>query len=134
METAVIYSFKKGLAGNESCGFSFEFQDNWKCYKTLTKNEYDRLFEGQNQGKQILFQDDATPYLSDFEPQKTEKEKYDAGLISKEGYNAFIDKQREAAYRQEADPLGMQVLRGELDKTEWLAKIDEIKRRYPKVG
>ena len=64
---------------------------------------------------------------------KTEKEQYDAGLISKEEYNAYIDRQREAVYRQEADPLGMQVMRGEVEKTEWLAKIAEIKQRYPKV-
>lgn len=64
---------------------------------------------------------------------KTEKEQYDAGLISKEEYNAYIDRQREAAYRQEADPLGMQIMRGEVEKTEWLAKIAEIKQRYPKV-
>ena len=64
---------------------------------------------------------------------KTEKEQYDAGLISKEEYNAYIDHQREAAYRQEADPLGMQVMRGEVEKTKWLAKIAEIKQRYPKV-
>ena len=64
---------------------------------------------------------------------KTEKEQYDAGLISKEEYNAYIDRQREAAFRQEADPLGMQVMRGEVEKTEWLAKIAEIKQRYPKV-
>ena len=63
---------------------------------------------------------------------KTEKEQYDARLMSKEEYNVFIDTQREAAYRQEADPLGMQVLRGELAKAEWLAKISEIKKRYPK--
>ena len=64
---------------------------------------------------------------------KTEKEKYDAGLISKEEYNTYIDRQREAAYRQEADPLGMQAMRGDIDKSEWLAKIAEIKKRYPKV-
>ena len=64
---------------------------------------------------------------------KTEKEQYDAGLISKEEYNAYIDRQREAAYRQEADPLGMQVMRGDIDRSEWLAKIAEIKQRYPKV-
>lgn len=64
---------------------------------------------------------------------KTEKEQYDAGLIGKEEYNAFIDRQRKVAYRQEADPLGMQVLRGELDKSEWLAKIAEIKQHYPKA-
>ena len=64
---------------------------------------------------------------------KTEKEQYDAGLISKEEYNAYIDRQREAAYRQEADPLGMQALRGDINKAEWLAKIAEIKQRYSKV-
>ena len=65
---------------------------------------------------------------------KTKKELYDEGMLSKEEYNLYIDELRQAAYQQEADPLGMQVLRGELDKAEWLAKIDEIKRRYPKVG
>ena len=50
----------------------------------------------------------------------------------KEEYNRYIDDLRQAAYAREADPLGMQVLRGELDKSEWLAKINEIKRRYPK--
>ena len=64
---------------------------------------------------------------------KTEKEQYDAGLVSKEEYNAYIDRQREAAYRQEADPLGMQVMRGDIDKAVWLEKIAEIKQRYPKV-
>lgn len=63
---------------------------------------------------------------------KTKKELYDEGKISKEEYNRYIDDLRQAAYAREADPLGMQVLRGELDKSEWLAKINEIKRRYPK--
>ena len=65
---------------------------------------------------------------------KTKKELYDEGKISKEEYNRYIDDLRQAAYSRESDPLGMQVLRGELDRAEWLAKIDEIKRRYPKVG
>ena len=68
----------------------------------------------------------------DYIVKKTEKEQYEAGLISKEEYNVYIDRQREAAYRLEADPLGMQALRGDIDKAEWLAKINEIKRRYPK--
>ena len=63
---------------------------------------------------------------------KTKKELYDEGKISKEEYNRYIDDLRQAAYSRESDPLGMQVLRGELDKSEWLAKINEIKRRYPK--
>ena len=69
----------------------------------------------------------------DYIVQKTKKELYDDQLISKDEYNAFIDKQREAAYRQEADPLGMQVMRGDIDRSEWLAKIAEIKQRYPKA-
>ena len=69
----------------------------------------------------------------DYIVKKSEKEQYDAGLISKEEYNAYIDRQREATYRQETDQLGMQVLRGEVEKTEWLAKIAAIKKRYPKV-
>ena len=64
---------------------------------------------------------------------KSEKEQYDAGLLSKEAYNVYIDRQREAAYRLEADPLGMQAMRGDIDKTVWLSKIAEIKQRYPKV-
>lgn len=64
---------------------------------------------------------------------KTKKEQYDAGLISKEAYNTYIDRLRGAAYQQEADPLGMQVMRGDIDKDVWLAKIEEIKQRYPKA-
>ena len=70
----------------------------------------------------------------DYIVKKSKEELYQAGLISKEEYNAYIDRQREAAYRLEADPLGMQALRGDIDKAEWLAKIAEIKQRYPKVG
>jgi hypothetical protein len=38
---------------------------------------------------------------------------------------------RQAAYSAEADPIAMQMLRDEATKEEWLAKIDEIKARYP---
>ena len=69
----------------------------------------------------------------DYIVRKTEKELYQEGLLSREEYNAYINRQREAAYRLEADPLGMQVMRGDIDKSEWLAKIAEIKLRYPKV-
>jgi hypothetical protein len=68
----------------------------------------------------------------DYIVKKSKKELYDEGKLSKEEYNLYIDELRQAAYRQETDQLGMQVLRGELDKSEWLAKINEIKRRYPK--
>lgn len=64
---------------------------------------------------------------------KTKKELYDEGKLSKEEYNAYIDELRQAAYSRETDPLGMQVLRGDLDKAVWLEKIAEIKKRYPKI-
>ncbi|WP_315449532.1 hypothetical protein [uncultured Treponema sp.] len=54
-------------------------------------------------------------------------------MSARKEYNAYIDRQRAAAYRQEADPLGMQVMRGDIDKDVWLEKIAEIKQRYPKV-
>jgi hypothetical protein len=38
---------------------------------------------------------------------------------------------RRAAYSTEADPIAMQMLRDEATKEEWLAKLDEIKVRYP---
>ena len=65
---------------------------------------------------------------------KTKKELYDEGKLSKEEYNLYIDELRQSAYAREADPLGMQVLRGELEKSVWLEKIAEIKKRYPKIN
>jgi hypothetical protein len=38
---------------------------------------------------------------------------------------------RRAAYAAEADPIAMQMLRDEATKEEWLAKIEEIKARFP---
>ena len=69
----------------------------------------------------------------DYVVKKTKKELYDDGLIKKEEFNLYIDEIRQAAYNREADPLGMQVLRGDIKKEEWLEKIEEIKKRYPKV-
>ena len=129
----MIYVFKRIENDMEQYGFALEQSNDWLAYQKITEEEHTRLFKGQSEGKIIKFKNDATPYLADPEPQKTEKEQYDAGLISKEEYNAYIDRQREAAYRLEADPLGMQALRGDIDKAEWLAKIAEIKQRYPKV-
>ena len=69
----------------------------------------------------------------DYVVKKTKKELYDEGLITKEEFNLYIDEIRQAAYNREADPLGMQVLRNDLDKAVWLEKIEEIKKRHPKV-
>ena len=69
----------------------------------------------------------------DYIVKKTKKELYEESLISAAEYNTYIDTKREEAYRQEADPLGMQVLRGDIERDVWLAKIEEIKKRFPKV-
>jgi len=38
---------------------------------------------------------------------------------------------RQRAYTREADPIAAQMLRDEATRDEWLAKIEEIKARYP---
>lgn len=38
---------------------------------------------------------------------------------------------RQAAYRQEADPLFFKWQRGEATEQEWLDKVQEIRDRYP---
>lgn len=38
---------------------------------------------------------------------------------------------RRFAYTQEADPLFFMAQRGEATEAEWLAKVEEIKARYP---
>ena len=69
----------------------------------------------------------------DYIVKKTNKELYYEGKLSKEEYNRFIDEMRQADYAREADPLGLQSLRGEVEKSVWLEKIEEIKKRHPKV-
>ena len=50
-----------------------------------------------------------------------------------EDVNAIAAENRRAAYTQEADPMFMQVQRGEITKDVWEAKIQEIKDRFPYV-
>jgi ribosomal protein S19E (S16A) len=64
---------------------------------------------------------------------KTFAELYAEGLISAVEYNRQMAKQRQIAYAAEADPLCFEYMRGDVDKAAWLAKITEIKERYPKV-
>jgi hypothetical protein len=40
-----------------------------------------------------------------------------------------VQRERQAAYRTESDPIAMKMLRGEATEAEWLAKIAEIKER-----
>lgn len=41
--------------------------------------------------------------------------------------------QREAAYREESDPLFFKAQRGEATMDMWLLKVNEIKARYPDI-
>ncbi len=45
---------------------------------------------------------------------------------------AEVDALRAEAYRNEADPLFFKAERGEVPVDDWLAKVAEIKARYPK--
>lgn len=40
-------------------------------------------------------------------------------------------RQRQRAYQEESDPLFFKVQRGEVSMSEWMAKVNEIKARYP---
>lgn len=44
--------------------------------------------------------------------------------------NAIHDYNRKEAYREESDPLFFKWQRGEIDKQEWLDKVNEIKQRW----
>ena len=45
--------------------------------------------------------------------------------------SAAIDLMRRAAYAKEADPLFFKWQRGEAQQSDWLAKVAEIKSRFP---
>jgi hypothetical protein len=45
--------------------------------------------------------------------------------------NQRMERLRQEAYRNESDPLFFKYQRGDATKAEWLAKIEEIKQRYP---
>jgi hypothetical protein len=56
---------------------------------------------------------------------KVDKEK------EKQFLRAQQEEKRKRAYAFEADPLAIESLRDETKKEEWLAKVEEIKKRYP---
>ncbi len=70
----------------------------------------------------------------EFIVEKTKEELFTDGLISSEEYNKYVSEMRQQAYYREADPLGLQAFRGDVDKQVWLDKIAEIKNRYPKAA
>lgn len=63
---------------------------------------------------------------------KTIDDRYNEGSITKEEYNAEIDKLREDAYKNNTDKIGLMYMRGEATKEEWLQAMEEIRLKYPK--
>lgn len=48
-----------------------------------------------------------------------------------DSYNQSQKQKREAAYKVESDPINFMYQRGEATQEKWLAKIAEIKNRFP---
>lgn len=86
----------------------------------LSAETHRGLIEAQSYGMLIDWAEDGVPFLC-AAPQPTNEQ-----------LNAAVLAQREAAYKQEADPLFFQYQREEVTKQVWLDKIEEIKARYPK--
>lgn len=51
--------------------------------------------------------------------------------IIKDENNKAMEKLRLVAYEKESDPIFFKIQRGEATQDQWLAKIEEIKMRYP---
>lgn len=85
----------------------------------ITPEQHAALLEGQSQGKIISADENGYPILID-PPPLTEAQIQDA-----------VTAARAAAYVKESDPLFFKYQRGEVHKEDWLAKVAEIKARYP---
>lgn len=53
-------------------------------------------------------------------------------VLTQEEINAINEQLRADAYRNESDPLFFKAQRNEATMEEWIAKVTEIKTRYPK--
>lgn len=85
----------------------------------LTRVEYEALIEGHSNGKLIVADSKGNPGLIDPPPPTTEE------------LTEIARGKRAQAYKQEADPIFFKSQRGEATQEEWLAKVEEIKARYP---
>lgn len=53
-------------------------------------------------------------------------------VVEKKLSDEEIDKLRAEAYREESDPIFFKYQRKEAKKEDWINKVNEIKKRYPK--
>lgn len=85
----------------------------------ITTEQHAALLEGQSQGKIISADENGYPILTDPPP------------LTAEQIQEAVTAARAAAYVKESDPLFFKYQRGEVLKEDWLAKVAEIKARYP---
>ena len=85
----------------------------------ITDERHAELLQGQSQGRRIVADAAGRPVLQDPPPPTAEE------------IAASVTAARAAAYRDESDPLFFKSQRGEATMQEWLAKVQEIKARYP---
>lgn len=85
----------------------------------ITTEQHAALLEGQSQGKIISADENGYPILIDPPP------------LTAEQIQEAVTAARAAAYVKESDPLFFKYQRGEVLKEDWLAKVAEIKARYP---
>lgn len=85
----------------------------------ITAEQHASMLDGQSQGKIISADENGYPILID-PPPLTEAQIQEA-----------VTAARAAAYVKESDPLFFKYQRGEVHKEDWLAKVEEIKARYP---
>lgn len=85
----------------------------------ITKQEHEELLSGQSKGKTIVADASGRPMLQD-PPEPTAEQ-----IV------AYVTGARAAAYVSESDPLFFKAQRGEATMEEWLAKVAEIKARFP---
>lgn len=85
----------------------------------ITKDEHAALIAGQAEGKIIAADASGRPVLQD------------SPAPTAEQIAAAVTAARAAAYVAESDPLFFKAQRGEATTEEWLAKVAEIKARFP---
>lgn len=110
----VIY-YSKSTGGFYDPAFNDVPADGYE----ITREEHEALLDGQSLGKIIVSNSVGRPVLSD--PPE----------LSPEEISAQVTRNRSAAYQAESDPLFFKAQRGEATMEEWIAKVAEIKERFP---
>ena len=85
----------------------------------ITDDEYKYLMDGQQAGKEIGVNSFGMPVLND------------PAAPTPEQIAEAVSLARAVHYARESDPLFFKAQRGEATMEEWLAKVEEIKVRFP---